>query len=274
MDIEEAKKFARNKIKSDSITKQVRDIIKITKWQKQDMREGFKETFQPLLESNESIKKSIDEQQNETIAQLKKNQLALTQGLNQNRMVITEGLENLLYQDSEGEAQSRKIDKSYFNKYLDNEKTTDILKDYGYDNLPSDFLEKDIISINKIIDDINKILYLLYPDLKKNASLINNNEDYSLFEPKSKDLKTETLKDIDTFNALSIYRKNLLKIKNYKEVTGSGITLFNNQNNIIERLKLLDSSIIDFNNGLISEFSKLVNILKQMNDLIKNLYKY
>ena len=72
MDIEEAKKFARDKIEADALTQQVRDVIKITKWQKQDMREGFKETFKPLIKSQDSIKKSIDEQQNATIAQLKK----------------------------------------------------------------------------------------------------------------------------------------------------------------------------------------------------------
>ena len=78
MDIEEDKKFARNKIETDALTQQVRDIIKITKWQKQNMREGFKETFKPLIKSQDSIKKSIDEQQDATIAQLKKNQLALS----------------------------------------------------------------------------------------------------------------------------------------------------------------------------------------------------
>ena len=81
MDIQEYKKLARNKIEADALTKQVRDIIKITKWEKQDAREGFKETFKPLIKSQDSIKKSIDEQQDATIAQLKKNQLALTSGL-------------------------------------------------------------------------------------------------------------------------------------------------------------------------------------------------
>ena len=90
MDIEGAKNFARNKIEADTLTQQVRDVIKRTKWQKQDMREGFKETFKPLIKSQDSIKKSIDEQQDATIAQLKSNQLALTQGLNQNRLPITE----------------------------------------------------------------------------------------------------------------------------------------------------------------------------------------
>ena len=93
MDIEEAKKFARNKIEADDLLLQVRNVIKTTKWQKQDMREGFKETFKPLIKSQDSIKKSIDEQQNATIAQLQANQLALTQGLNQNRMAITEGFD-------------------------------------------------------------------------------------------------------------------------------------------------------------------------------------
>ena len=49
MDIEEYKKLARNKLEADSLTKQVRDVIKIAKWQKQDAREGFKESFQPLI---------------------------------------------------------------------------------------------------------------------------------------------------------------------------------------------------------------------------------
>ena len=71
MNIEEYKKLARNKIEADALTREVRDVIKTTKWQKQDMREGFKETFKPLIKSQDSIKKSIDEQQNATIAQLK-----------------------------------------------------------------------------------------------------------------------------------------------------------------------------------------------------------
>ena len=95
MDIEEAKKFARNKIEADALTQQVRDVIKITKWQKQDAREGFKETFKPLIKSQDSIKKSIDEQQDATIAQLKKYQLALTRGLQRNRLALTSGLEKI-----------------------------------------------------------------------------------------------------------------------------------------------------------------------------------
>ena len=49
MDIEEYKKLAKNKLEADALTKQVRDVIKTTKWQKQDAREGFKESFQPII---------------------------------------------------------------------------------------------------------------------------------------------------------------------------------------------------------------------------------
>ena len=55
MDVKEIKKLVRNNIEAEALTKQVRDIIKITKWQKQNMREGFKETFKPLIASQESI---------------------------------------------------------------------------------------------------------------------------------------------------------------------------------------------------------------------------
>ena len=73
MDIEEYKKLAKNKIEADALIRQVRDVIKTTKWQKQDAREGFKETFKPLIKSQDSIKKSIDKQQDATIAQLQAN---------------------------------------------------------------------------------------------------------------------------------------------------------------------------------------------------------
>ena len=95
MDIQEYKKLARNKIEADALTKRVRDVIKITKWQKQNMREGFKETFNLLIESQDSVKKSIDKHQDSLIKQRQANQLALTQGLNQNRLAINEGFDKM-----------------------------------------------------------------------------------------------------------------------------------------------------------------------------------
>ena len=41
MDIEEIKKYAKNKIEADDLTKQVRRQIKETTWEKQNLREGL-----------------------------------------------------------------------------------------------------------------------------------------------------------------------------------------------------------------------------------------
>ena len=79
MNIEEYKKLARNKIEADALTKQVRGVIKITKWQKQDVREGFKESFKPLISQFEKPEdpqtKNIFTQNQEML----KNQRVLTE---------------------------------------------------------------------------------------------------------------------------------------------------------------------------------------------------
>ena len=45
------------------------------------MREGFEETFKPLIVSQDKVEESIDKEQNELIKQLQENQLALSEGL-------------------------------------------------------------------------------------------------------------------------------------------------------------------------------------------------
>lgn len=49
MDVEEIRKLAQNKIEAEALTKQVRDKVKTTIWEKQNLREGLKETFKPLI---------------------------------------------------------------------------------------------------------------------------------------------------------------------------------------------------------------------------------
>ena len=161
MDIEEAKKFARNKIEADALTQQVRDVIKITKWQKQDAREGFKETFKPLIKSQDSIKKSIDEQQNATIAQLKANQLALTQGFNQFERLVD--MRELLYDNEEGcnrewMPQPRPPDDDDF-RMLNLEKNFDgrdlgVLREFEYPR-PNDFFEINPKDLEQVMVDLN-----------------------------------------------------------------------------------------------------------------------
>ena len=95
MDLEETKKIIENKIEAAALTRDVRSQIKSYIDQKQNLREGFTETFKPLIESQEAVKTSIDTQQNKLIKQLQDNQLALTEGLNKNRLAITSGFDKM-----------------------------------------------------------------------------------------------------------------------------------------------------------------------------------
>ena len=95
MNIEETKKIIQNKIQADEAARQVRSEIKTYIHEKQNLREGFKETFKPLIDTSEKVKESIDTQQNKLIKQLQENQLALTEGLDKNRLAITSGFDKM-----------------------------------------------------------------------------------------------------------------------------------------------------------------------------------
>ena len=87
MDIEEIKKYSKNKIEADDLTKQVRQRIKETAWEKQNRREGFSETFKPLIsqfEKPEDSKENIFTQNQKML----RNQLALTEGIKNNQLAI------------------------------------------------------------------------------------------------------------------------------------------------------------------------------------------
>ena len=95
MNIEETKKIIQNKIIADEAAREVRSQIKTYIHEKQNAREGFEETFKPLIETSEKVKESIDTQQNKLIKQLQENQLALTQGFEGNRKAITSGFDKM-----------------------------------------------------------------------------------------------------------------------------------------------------------------------------------
>ena len=301
MDIEEYKKFAKNKIEAEALTQQVRDVIKTTKWQKQDMREGFKETFKPLIKSQDSIKKSIDEQQNATIAQLKANQLALTQGLNQNRLAITEGFDKLdevkkwdlaqlpgfeaieepkdeevLPATSEGKI--AKFTPEDLDRNLMNKETQDILKVNEYYKLPSEYFEEDVSTIEKVIEDVNEDLGETSKAIKNTAIFERDSNGYLLAKPLNKKPHKNTLDLINKYNVLSIYATNLSNLRYYKTKSGSGLfqqggfggtqsphmIYFNNPHQLLHRLELLGGSILAGNNGVINEFSQIAHLLNKM----------
>ena len=338
MDIKEYKKIAKNKIEADALTKQVRDVIKTTKWEKQNMREGFKETFKPLIKSQDSIKKSIDQQQDANIAQLKANQLALTQGINQNRLAITEGFDKMdevkrwdlaqlpgfeaieepkedeeyeeakeyeeeeeQEQEIEQEEYEKEYEKKYgeakevlpstsdekpkiakfkpedLDRYLLNKEAQEILKDNGYKNLSSYYLEEDVSTIKNTIKILHQDLERIHKVLKNTAYFIRDPNGYKLAKPISKNPHERTSNYISSYNVINIYETNLSNLKYYKTKSGSGIVYFNNPHQLLDRLELLGGSILAGNNGVIPEFSQIAHLLKkmkviskkQLNDLLK-----
>ena len=95
MNTDEAKRIIQNKIQADEAAREVRSQIKTYIHEKQNVREGFTETFKPLIETSEKVKESIDTQQNKLIKQLQENQLALTEGRDKNRLAITSGFDKM-----------------------------------------------------------------------------------------------------------------------------------------------------------------------------------
>ena len=95
MDIQEIKTWAKYTIESDDLAKQVRCRIKKTAWEKQNQREGFRESFKPLISQFEkpedSQTRNIFTQNQEVL----RNQLALTEGLRANQRAITQGFNQL-----------------------------------------------------------------------------------------------------------------------------------------------------------------------------------
>ena len=76
---------------------------------------------------------------------------------------------------------------------------------------------------------------------------------------------------------LANYIYNLNLLKEYKEISGTGIIQFNNPQQLVNRLELLAGSILAGNNGVKQEFSQIAHLLHQLkviskktlNDLLK-----
>ena len=326
MNIEEYKKLAKNKIEADTLTKKVRDVIKMTKWEKQDMREGFKETFKPLIKSQDSIKKSIDEQQNATIEQLKKNQLALIdkektlEQLTANLLAIMssgkddgdgddgskddgddggdddggddgdgdgskddgDGDDVLSSTDDEEEEKFKEnlpptpekkmhIKPEYFDEYLNNRETVDILKNFGYDKLPSFYFNRDNTILESVLNSVgNKISDYQNVKLKNTANFTQISQyGFTLAEPKNKNPQQKTLDNINNYNKLSSYFSQLSKLYIYKNKVGHGINIYKNPFSLLKRLELLGGSILAGNNGVVQEFSEIAHLLNQMKVITK-----
>ena len=302
MDIEELKKFAKNKIEADNLTKQVRKRIKENIWEKQNQREGFTETFKPLIsqfEKPEDPKTKNIFTQNQEMLQ---NQLALTEGLKANQKAITDGfsqferlaamqelpgvedIEDEEDKDDQAQAPIAKEDKAPIAKFnvedFDrdlNEQAQDILKSAGYENLPSYYFDKNISEISSLINDVNSDLEIVGSDIKNTALFNHTKEGYIVADPKSEKPKSKTIEKINKYNALSVYSSNLNLIFTYKSQLGSEI--FYSPQELLKRFELLGGSRAAGNNGVLPEYIQITHRLrdlglinnKQLNSLLKKV---
>ena len=147
----------------------MRKRIKETAWEKQNQREGFRESFEPLISQFE---KPEDDETSNIFTQnqeMLKNQLALTEGIKANQRAITQGFNQLerladMKKLPEGEKEDeidpdlnpvrqRKILQYNLEKTFKDE-NEEILNRLGYP-LPNELLDSDPDEIKEIYDKVS-----------------------------------------------------------------------------------------------------------------------
>ena len=304
MDIEELKKYAKNKIEANDLTKQVRQRIKETVWDKQNKREGFSETFKPLIsqfEKPEDPKTKNSFTQNQ---EMLRNQLALTEGLRANQRAITDGFSQFerladmqelpgveAIEEDKAQAALAKDDKppiakeyksplvidkdpiakfnvEDFSRNLSNKKAQDILENNGYDHLPSYYFDKNVSEISTLINDVNSDLENANKNIH-NTAIIEYKDGYTLARPLRQNPQLKTKNNIKNYNILSIYSKNLNLLLMYKKQSGSGM-FYSSPQELLHRLKLLNGSLAAGNNGVLSEYIQIAHRLRDLGIITNN----
>ena len=362
MDLEETKKIIRNKITADEAAREVRSQIKTYIHEKQNLREGFTETFKPLIETSEKVKESIDTQQNKLIKQLQENQLALTVGFEGNRKAITsgfykmdevkkwdieqlpgyeaieepemeyeaadinkkmklldvrieknldtsdelidlankakeegnenlynyfmkkekellrenrelkkerEGLQEILDKESEVTVGKPKFTtvsygKEQMDKYLNNKESIDLLKSYGLKR-PSEYKDKSLEEFQEAFEKGMEEASNLKISIENVAKFKKDSfTGMFLAFPKAENAREKTKELIKDHNILEIFSNNMRELRNYKQLTGTGIFHFNNPQQLVNRLELLAGSIFAGNNSVKQEFSQIAHLLHQL----------
>ena len=273
MDIEEMKKYSQNKIEADNLIKQVRQKIKETIWEKQNLREGFTETFKPLIskfEKPDDPKAQNIFTQNQKMLQ---NQLALTEGIRANQKAITDGfnqferladMKELPQVENENEidpdlnpVRQKEILKYNLEKNLD-EEDKQVLDLLEYPQ-PNELLDKDPNEINEIYKIVKK-------DVKEMG--------YQIGALKRTKNKTE-----EQESELELYNMQRETQKKYKEIldfylrsleykVGQG--LFFSPQELLHRFELVNGSLAAGNNGVLPEFIQIAHRLRDLGILTNN----
>ena len=301
MDIEEIKKYSKNKIEADELVKQVRKQIKETTWEKQNLREGFTETFKPLISQFEDPGKDSKKQNIFTLnKEMLQNQLALTQGIRNNQLalkgikdkqdIFNRGFEQ--YQrladmgelpgveaiedgeddkDDQARAPLPKEDKTSIVN-LDLEKNFDendiaTLRDFDFTR-PNDFYVTNIEDLQKDLEDVNN-------DIKKLTGQINGRKRNK--NPDDEYLALTLLKEEQKITLMKY--KNIMKdyFKSLEYKVGQG--LFFSPQELLHRFELLNGSLVAGNNGVLPEYIQIAHRLrdlgvlsnKQLNTLLRKV---
>ena len=267
------KKYSQNKIEADNLIKQVRQKIKETTWEKQNLREGFTETFKPLISQFE---KPEDPKQKNIFTQnqeMLRNQLALTEGIRANQKAITDGfnqferladMQELPQIENKDEidpdlnpVRQKEILKYNLEKNLD-EEDKQVLDSLDYPQ-PNELLEKDPNELNEIYKMVKK-------DVKEMG--------YQIGALKRTKNKTE-----EQEGELELYNMQRETQKKYKEIldfylrsleykVGQG--LFFSPQELLHRFELLNGSLVAGNNGVLPEYIQIAHRLRDLGILTNN----
>ena len=275
MDIEEMKKYVKNKIEADDLTKQVRQRIKENTWDKQNKREGFSETFKPLISQFE---KPGDEEERENIftqnQEMLRNQLALTKGLEENQKAITQGFSQFerladirdlpKIEDNQDEEdpdldpiRQKKILKYNLEKNL-NDEDKEILNRLNYPQ-PNELLVADP-------DEIKIIYEMIANDARELGNKVGGFK-------RTKNLTEKQKKEFE------IYKTHHNTQKKYKEIlqfylnslqykVGQG--LYSSPQELLHRFELLNGSLAAGNNGVLPEFIQIAHRLRDLGIITNN----
>ena len=153
------KKISEAKIKAGKQVSNVRNTLKELKHGRQDIQEELSEVYKPIVKAQEDVKQKIDEKQDKMLEQLKRNQLAITSGLED--LTILQQLP-----DEQPQTTKLPIDykpammepkfKSDINTGFDKDELQKLLMKYGF-HPPSDVL-KALINGSLDIDEYDKNL--------------------------------------------------------------------------------------------------------------------
>ena len=281
MDIEEIKKYAKNKIEADDLIKQVRKRIKETTWEKQNLREGFTETFKPLISQFE---KPEDPKQKNIFTQnqeMLRNQLALTEGLKANQKAITDGFSQFERladmqelpgveaiedgeddKDDQARAPLPKEDKTSIVN-LDLEKNFDendifTLEEFNYTR-PNDFYDTNIENLQKDLEDVNSDIKTLTGQINGRKRAKNPNDEYLAITLLKEEQKATLMK-----------YKNIMKdyFKSLEYKVGQG--LYFSPQELLHRFELLNGSLVAGNNGVLPEYIQIAHRLRDHGIITNN----